>query len=343
MFKSVIKNACSFIVLYGGIFFLVRTINNLLGRRLTILTYHRVTDMEISSIKSSLPYLFVTKRMFEDQLKFIKKHYTIITFETLYDILIGGENIPKNSLIITFDDGYEDNYQQAFPSQKKLNVPAVFFLTANKVGNKDSFVYWWDRAYYLFSHYRQWYSVKLHSAIDEEIQSLINRFKRNPSSMFSFINTWDTNKIESLLDTIESKYDFSSESIFSENRILRWDQIRMMGESFELGSHGSNHTNLVALEKEQMLREIRGSSEIIKNMTGRRVFAFSYPYGNYNEEIRKMVSEAGYEFAVTTKTGINSLKDRYALKRINIWEGTCRSYNGKFSKSLFAYNLLGLA
>lgn len=343
MLKYIIKALFSFTIYYGCVFFLIKSINNILGRRLTILTYHRVTDSDISSIETSLPYLFVTKFTFEKQLKFIKKHYKIINFVELNNYLIKKKGIPRNSLIITFDDGYEDNYQHALEIHKKLNIPAVIFLTVNKVSDNNHTLYWWDHVYYLLFSYKQWYVEGLYPELDKKILSLIDKFTRSPSGLFSYLNKRDSNEINELLDSIETKYSTSANTIYDDNKIVQWGQILRMSEYFELGSHSCNHSNIIKLNSKRMNYEIEESLKIIENKTGNQVIAFSYPYGNYNEVIKNTVANAGYKFAVTTEEGTNSLKDKYALRRINIWEGTCRTFSGKFSKTLFACKLLGIS
>ena len=97
--KALVKFLVAGIFYYSGAFYLLRTLNNLLGRRLTVVTYHRVADMSVDEIKWSLPYLFVTDKTFEKHLAFFKKHYRIITFQ---DIVTYGDNkhFPKNSLMV---------------------------------------------------------------------------------------------------------------------------------------------------------------------------------------------------------------------------------------------------
>jgi peptidoglycan/xylan/chitin deacetylase (PgdA/CDA1 family) len=326
---------------YGGLFHLLRFVNNNTGRRLTVLAYHRVADHDLSKIKASLPYLFVTKDSFAKQLDFITSHYHVINFKELKGHL-AKHDLPHNSLIITFDDGYEDNYRNAFPLMRKLNIPAVMFITSNKIGHGDCRPYWWDRMYSYLRAYKDWYVEGLYPELDREILPLLTKFKTNTSDLFGFLNQQDTNGIDSLLDSIQTCYKIAVSSPNSDNTILRWEQVREMGKDVEFGSHTCNHYNLVTLDPNKLVYEIAESLKIIKTNTEDDVLAFSYPGGNYNEKIADTVARSGYDFAVTTDIGINDLQDTYALRRISVWEGTSRGNNGKFSTSLFAYKLLGL-
>jgi len=306
-----------------------------------VLAYHRVANRDLSDVRDALPYLFVTMDSFKKQLDFVKTHYQVLNFRELKAHLANND-LPRNALIITFDDGYEDNYRNAFPLLQKLSIPAVMFITANKIGHEACLPYWWDRMYSYLEAYKDWYVEGLCPDLDREVLPLLNKFKKNASGLFGFLNQKDTNEINNLLNSIEMQYKMKGNLPASDNTILRWEQVQEMETDVEFGSHTCNHRNLITLDPGNLAYEIAESLKIIKVNTKGDVIAFSYPGGNYNNQIADKVAEAGYDFAVTTDTGINDLKDRYALRRISVWEGTSRGYNGKYSRSLFAYKLVGL-
>lgn len=338
--KQILKTFGAIVFYYCGLFYLVRFINNLFGRRLTILTYHRVTDREIEDINSSLPFLYVTVDSFEQQLKSIKKHYTILTFHELSAHFYNSA-LPRNSLIITFDDGYEDNFSMAYPVLQKHNVIATFFITVDKIGKNDR-QFWWDRAY---CYFKKLEDIERNGAVPrvaDNILSLYIKFKKNTSKFFNELNKWETEKIEGMLSILEEKHGMRGENILSENKILTWEQINEMEDNIEIGSHTCAHKNLVKLNEFQKIYEVEESKKIIEKNTNKRVIAFSYPAGNKDRYIEKLVQKSGYEFGVTTVSGVNGSKERFSLKRINVWEGTSRSLNGKFSEGTFLFNLLGI-
>jgi len=335
--KDVLKVAIKFLFYYGGCFHFIKLLNNILGRRLTIVTYHRLTGKKISEINKSLPYLFVRTETFEKQLKFLERNYKIITFNELLKF-VKSNNLPWDSLIITFDDGYEDFYYYVYPILKKINSKATMFMTVDMVGNKSHKLFWWDRAYYYFHELEKKMFKK--NDLDKEIMSLAKEFHKNPSQFFSTLNKRKTSDVNNLLTNIKNKYKISDELIFKANRILDWQQISEMRGYLEIGSHTCSHLNLITLAKERRNHEIYESKKIIEQKTGKTVAAFSYPHGNKNKELENMVKDAGYKFAVTTYRGINKLKNMYSLKRINIWESTSQ-VNARFSKGYFAFKLLG--
>jgi peptidoglycan/xylan/chitin deacetylase (PgdA/CDA1 family) len=334
--KDWVKSAWGAFFYYGGFFHLLRLWNNLRGRRLTILLYHRVTDRNIGDLKESLPVLFVSEANFQKQLLFIKEWFHVIGFEDLDQYEKAGP-LPRNSLIITFDDGYEDNYSVAYRILKQHGLKACFFIPANRVGTEEDKSYWWDRAY---SHFQRKSEIPVEKA-DSDRDTLFHLYQELGSHFFAELNSWDTRKIESALAAAEGKETHAANAAAQENRLLNWSQILEMGRGMEFGSHTCNHFNLCTLPGEEMEMEIRESRIRIEKNLARKVLAFSYPAGNYNQDTSGMVEKSGYRFAVSTEKGVNSLKAKFHLRRINIWEGTAAGSGGRFSKGFFAYKTLG--
>jgi peptidoglycan/xylan/chitin deacetylase (PgdA/CDA1 family) len=254
-----------------------------------------------------------------------------------------GGNIPWNCLIITFDDGYADNYHNAYPTLKKLNLPATFFILAEKIGgNHSRSSFWWDRAYYYFKELHKLDEETVLREFKHELIALFEEFKKNPSDLFSRLNKEESVKIEKMLTVLQDKLKINNDILAQANSTMTWEQISAMGEDMDFGSHTCSHDNILTMEETRKVYEINESKKIIEEKTNQNVDVFSYPCGNIDENVRTLVKDAGYEFAVTTEKGVNDLTDRYALKRINIWEGTGLSLTGKFSKGYFAFKLSGM-
>lgn len=97
---------------------------------LSILYYHRVTDLCQDGMT-------IGNREFEKQVRFIKKHYDVISASDV-DSWLTQKSVRKG-VIITFDDGYEDNYTNAFPVLRKYSCPAVFFVSTGLIGSTSQF------------------------------------------------------------------------------------------------------------------------------------------------------------------------------------------------------------
>ncbi len=336
--KRLLKMAIAAVFFYSGVFFIVRAINNLTGKRLTIVSYHRFSDKPVYDIDESLPYLFVSQASFELQIKFFKKFYNIIKFSDL-NKLNRYDKLPPNSLIITIDDGYEDNYTVAYPILKKYNVPATIYLATDNIGNSN--IYWWDELYYILTILNKnkvLYQTHLRSSHSFD---LMKRFKDDPASLFSCLNHLDKSKIYSLLESLR-KLIPDEHNLISSNKFLDWEQIIEMRSHVDFGSHTCSHSSFEALDEQSIISELTQSKDIIKKAVGSRVISFAYPAGHHSKKAAELVQEAGYSYAVTLDRGLNDLEDRYALKRINIWEGAVKPLFGSFSRSLLALTVSGI-
>lgn len=105
--------------------------------QLPILMYHHVNYLAANATKVYRD-LTVTPQIFEKQMKYLfEQKYQPITFEKFISYLKEGEKIPEKSLIITFDDGWKNQYKNALPVLKKYNFQATFFVVVNYIGGSS--------------------------------------------------------------------------------------------------------------------------------------------------------------------------------------------------------------
>jgi peptidoglycan/xylan/chitin deacetylase (PgdA/CDA1 family) len=335
--KRMAKMIISVIFFYSGLFFIVRMINNCRGRKLTIVAYHRVSDQPADQINKSLPFLFVSQRLFDAHVRFYKKFYHIITFSDIAEYEKNG-GIPPNSLIITFDDGYEDNYSLAFPVLKKNNVSAVIFVATNFIGTK--MVSWWDEIFFRLSVLNE----KKSGFSDPEkdnLSKILERFNCDPAGFFGTLGQLDREYISKLIQALRLVTPTPADFLDS-NRFMNTEQIQGMKNHIEFGSHTCSHVSLEVEKSERAMTELNASRHYLSELTRTKICSFAYPTGHYSARSSEMVKQAGYQYAVTLDIGINDLRNRYALKRINVWEGTVKPVLGEFSRSVMAFVLSGL-
>ncbi|MHA1284844.1 MAG: polysaccharide deacetylase family protein [Promethearchaeota archaeon] len=301
----------------------LRKINN---KTLIILMYHRVLPEEKKEYWLQ-PGMHVSLKNFENQLKFLKSHFNIISFvdikEMSNSLYISDKDKPK--LILTFDDGWYDFYEYVYPLLKLLNIKATVFLPTNLIGTNKWL--WSDRlAYIIYQKNRRSLTNnnkkcsknpiinKLESynaLLEDQIEYSINLLKKLRNDeiekiILELIERWN----------IPNKYPAG-------RSFLNWEEVKEMFRSglISFGSHTENHSILTKLNSEQLLKELIKSKEklISKNVVNTDCLVFSYPNGNYNERINNEVRKAGYSFAVTTDKGWNYLPlEPYKLKRISI-------------------------
>lgn len=101
---------------------------------LPILMYHHI-DYLPSGVSKEWQDLTVSPETFEKQMEYLfQQNYQPITFRQFLYFIEGGGELPEKSLIITFDDGWKNQYTYAFPILKKYNFPATFFIVVNQIG-----------------------------------------------------------------------------------------------------------------------------------------------------------------------------------------------------------------
>lgn len=94
--------------------------------QLRVLMYHKVADVA--------DFLTVTQTQFEQQLRIIKKTYTAVRLSEVIEHICNKKALPKNAVLISFDDGYEDNFTNAYPLLKQYDIPFCIFLVSGYLG-----------------------------------------------------------------------------------------------------------------------------------------------------------------------------------------------------------------
>lgn len=287
--------------------------------QIAILIYHRVSPRRDSwSLEPLSP------QSFERQMRYFSQNYEILPLDRLVEHIKQGEPLPEKAVVITFDDGYKDNYRYAYPILKKYHVPATIFLTTGHIGTGNLF--WWDKVSYIIQH------TYLDQLNLEEFGTFSMRSEREKSRASSIITErlkkLPGGKKDLLIDDLLTISGVEIPADFGKELILSWDEISEMShDGIAFGAHTVNHPILTNLPFEQAEREIVQSKNDIEKMIGHQVTAFSYPNGDFNADIAKLVRTCGFACAVAVSPSrpISPRDSIYELSRIGV--------GGDFSKS----------
>ena len=107
-------------------------------KSLRIFMYHHIGNVDDKSSGS----FFIDEGTFAQQLDLLIQKYYPITLSELEDCYVSKKEIPRNAVLLTFDDGYLDNYDYAYPLVLKKRVPIVIFLSTGEVGNAENMLSW---------------------------------------------------------------------------------------------------------------------------------------------------------------------------------------------------------
>lgn len=288
------------------------------GRVLSILSYHRVLPLH-EKLRTPCQGMIVAKDVFERQIAALARDYRVLTLDETLRHIRERIAFPPRAVLVTFDDGYGDNYRHAFPILRRYGVPATFFLTTGPIDSGRWL--WWDE-------------------VDWAVRALGDRLSREhcdpaiyPDRITAVLqNAADGSAgIDRLVAALNGLSVASREAVVTDLRVralreaaapvhrlmLTWDEVRdMVRGGMSLGAHTINHVFLDAIDEPDGLAEIGGSLDRIAAETGVRPTAFAYPKGRTHERIRSWLTRCGVEMAVTTDAGMNRLDaDPLALKR----------------------------
>jgi peptidoglycan/xylan/chitin deacetylase (PgdA/CDA1 family) len=279
--------------------------------QVAIFMYHRVSPRN-----DNWSYRPLSPQSFEEQIHYFCRNFEIISLVELTEYIRQGKSLPEKAVVITFDDGYKDNYLYAYPIIKKYHIPAMLFLTTGHIGKGNLF--WWDKVSYIIQH-AHINHINIDKLGSHPMQSEADKFQANYLI------------IERLKKIPEEEKNFLIEKLFNisgvvnipsdvgQRLILSWDEVcEMNSDGIAFGAHSVSHPILINMPLEQAKWEIMQSKKDIEEKLGEEIGAFSYPNGDSNIEISEFVQESGFTCAVSVlPSKLVSLKDNpYELSRI---------------------------
>lgn len=287
---------------------------------LTVLNYHRIDDPFRDGFDTFRSNVSATPSDFARQMDYVAQRYNVISGEELADSVKNRHKLPPHAAMITFDDGYYDNYTNAYPVLKERNLPAIIFLATDYIGEKKPF--YWDLIAFCFYHTKKVQAelpyIGLQSWVDETsrnkvMQNWIAVLKKLPEAE-------KQSHVEKLPDTLEV---IIPQDAFS-NLMMSWSHARELSEhGIEMGGHTASHPILTRISKQEAGSELARSKQQIEDAIGKRVLSFAYPngqVGDFNADLITCVRDAGFEIAFTLLSGPTRystvMKNPFAIRRI---------------------------
>jgi peptidoglycan/xylan/chitin deacetylase (PgdA/CDA1 family) len=295
-----------------------------LGKRYVfILLYHKVRPQA-----SPLFGTAVTPENFERQMRFLKRYYNIVDLNAFRYSKVFSKG-SKDVVVITFDDGYRDNYQYAFKILSRLKIPATIFLTTDFIGT-NRFL-WYDKLAWIMYNAKVFPGKKdlMKFQLPEEIAQRFQIFFNLKSeeqvrilrSMAGGLKLLSSKKRDDALSFLALACKVGKWPDKKDRPMLSWDEVKEMSErGISFGSHTKTHSRLSDLSENLVRKEVSQSKKIIEKYIGKKVTAFAYPYGkeaDYSESIYSILRDEGFLYALTTTVGYETLpiKNPFNLKR----------------------------
>jgi peptidoglycan/xylan/chitin deacetylase (PgdA/CDA1 family) len=223
---------------------------------------------------------------------------------------------PNSSIAITFDDGYEDNYTDAYPILRELGLPATVFLTTGVIGTGESL--WFDRVLDAFEGARRDRMTLPGEKDATDLREAPVRAAAAFRTLQALMRLPDATRLTTI-DRIVHELDPVGGGRLP--AMLDWDQVRTMASGgISFGAHTVTHPILTRLPLMEAERELRASKQAIEQETGRPAELMAYPVGrraDYSPELTELAARLGFQAAFTTEAGANARGDnRLLLRRV---------------------------
>lgn len=333
-------------VLYGlGILQLWQHIA--LRNKAVVLMYHRVLTKEDRARTGSSPGIVVDRDAFAAQMSVLRQRFKVLSIAEFASRIERSVPFEDSSCLITFDDGWRDNYAEALPILQRHRLPALVFLPVNFIGGRRMF--WQEHLTHLAVR-----AVKLARSDPRRRSRLCEGLA--PTGLDSVLDLPDHDPRPSVIEAVRQKKGLAPALISATlvsltdelgvgggeceevDAFLSWEQVKSMARNgIAFGGHGADHRILTLVSFNEAQDEIRTAKQVAESHLSEPVLTFSYPNGNWSPGVAKLVEASGYQLAFTTEPGhVSCEDDRFTLRRVNIHEGLMNS------TPLFLARIVGL-
>lgn len=287
---------------------------------LLVLTYHRIGSLHDDQFG---PGVFsATPEQFDTHVSYLKRHLSLITLDEAIAFVHGTlkERTPRCRVLITFDDGYLDNYQIAFPILRSHGAQGVFFLVTTMIGG--SAVPWWDHIAFLISTARKpRFSLRYPTDLAVDIgQNGAMKSIWHVSELYRSPATLDRDRfLRELHEAAES-----DNIAPTQRRFLNWEEAReMIKGGMAIGSHTHSHPVLSQIPPDQQHLELAQSRALLSQTLDVNVDSIAYPYGTpecFSGQTQSITRDAGYRIGFSFYGGTNPLAATtpFDVKRLSV-------------------------
>jgi peptidoglycan/xylan/chitin deacetylase (PgdA/CDA1 family) len=293
-----------------------------------VIGYHRVVEDFASSSQTSIPSLLVSRQMLERHLDWIGRRFRFVSLDEVGSRLESGSGFGGPIAAITFDDGYRDFYDLAFPLLQKKGIPAAVFVVTDLVSTNRAHLH--DKLY-----------VLLAQRLGCRIPSNWNRISLPDVASLTpyqaarvLIEALPLAAVEHVVSVLEEDASIP-EGMSNSFRLLTWEMLESIQRAgMIVGSHTKTHTLLPNESEVRVKEEVTGSRQEIEKRLGIEVKHFTYPSGLFTTTSVSAVAAAGYRFGYTGCTHRDPWHPLLTIPRTILWENSSLDGRRSFSGSV---------
>ncbi len=308
------------------------------GRPL-ILGYHRVVEDFDSEARNEMPSMLTGAAMFERHLDLVGQHFRFATLDEIGAHLASGEPLDEHLAAVTFDDGYRDNYDIAFPILKRKGIPAAVFVVTDLVGQPcwqlhDKLFHLITRAFAAWDDPRRELSALL-QALDLPAGHLLRARSATNTPLLTVSALLPDLSVSNLRRVMAALEATTGNGFHNLAPSLTWPMIQEMHRAgIIIGSHTRRHVSLPAESTETVVAELEGSKRAIEEHIGAPVTHFAYPGGQFTPRDVEALEQAGYRFGYTACPHRDERHPTLTIERLLLWEGSSVDGDGEFSPAI---------
>ncbi len=311
---------------WSGILWIWRFVHR---QRVTILALHGVMDSEIPTswvpLRSQL-----SRKGLDKGLQWLSKHYHFVSLQDAVAMLTGKIPVKPYSVVLTFDDGYRNNFKHALPILRRYQAPAAFFVATGHVDTCRPF--WFDRLDYALQCApvdgrqvqigEETLSLQAQDkdslrASYKRLRKIAKEVKRPDHEMMA--------ELEGLAVELEKECGQQLRNFFMDDEwsaIATWHEIKAnLATDVTIGSHTVDHVRLGFVDGQTCDEQLRDSKIAIEKQLEQPCRYICYPDGSFSAQVAQQVRACGYEAALTTEEGTNQVgDDLMTLRRLGLGE-----------------------
>jgi peptidoglycan/xylan/chitin deacetylase (PgdA/CDA1 family) len=287
-----------------------------------ILTYHSISEPTEENERYRSADIAISPAVFELQMRFLLKHYSVVPLGALVDSLLTGRAFPPRGVAITFDDGYRDNFTTALPILTRLGIPATVFVTTDAIG--DGWAFWVSRLRAILHDAPQSsLTVEGIGEIDLSAPSIRRREIKRVTRLLKSLGRMER---KGALDRLLEASGLPTPLPESTTWMMTWDEVRAMANAgIEIGAHTRSHPILTTLSDLEVIDEVTVSRDRVQTEIGGPVRHFAFPNGaagvNFDDRVSDLVRRSGYSSASTSVRGaIRAESHPFQIPRLSISE-----------------------
>jgi peptidoglycan/xylan/chitin deacetylase (PgdA/CDA1 family) len=344
--RTTAKTAAARLVCWTGGDTMVRALTGGAAPPLVV-GYHRVVDDLEGAGRHAIPAMLTSRAMLEQHLDWIGRRHRFVTLDELGQRIEDGEPVSRLAAV-TFDDGYRDLYEHAFPVLARKGIPAAAFVVTDLVGTTGLLIH--DRLYVLlrraFSRWRTplrdlgallgaldiWLAPPGLAGLSADARSALQLLLRR-------LPRWDVARIaDALEERVGAEPDAAADML-----PLTWEMLaEMQRAGMTIGSHTRTHAWLTRASAAELSDEVEGSRRAIEARLRTPVAHFAYPDGHFDRRTIRAVAGTGYRFAYTTCGHRDPYRPTLTIPRRLLWQNSCLDGRGVFSPEVMRCQVSGV-